>query len=96
MASFSQPAHGTAQGLSDLFSICFQDDNVQDFDTRWDQISMGTSEMPLENVLEGLYKNRLQGSEQLQHVICDVQPRIESRSRGAKLSKIEEDGETTY
>ena len=30
----------------------------------------GKSEMPLENVLEGLYKNRLQGSEQLQTVFA--------------------------
>ena len=30
----------------------------------------GTSEMPPENVLEGLYRNRLQGSEQLQTVFA--------------------------
>ena len=41
-------------GLSDLFSICLQDGDVQDCDTRWDQILVGTSEMPSENVLEGL------------------------------------------
>ena len=61
-------AYDTAQGLSDLFSICLQDDDVQDFDIRWHQILLGTSEMPPENVLEGLCKNRLQGSEQLQTV----------------------------
>ena len=27
-----------AQGLSDLFNTCLQDDDVQDFGTRWDQI----------------------------------------------------------
>ena len=37
-------------------------------DARWDQILLGTSEMPLESVLEGCYRNRLQGSEQLQTV----------------------------
>ena len=34
--------------------FCSQSD-VLDFDTRYDQILLGTSEMPLENVLEGLY-----------------------------------------
>ena len=53
----STGAYDTAQGLSDLFSICYQDDDVQDFDTRWAQIFLGTSEMPPENVLEGSYKN---------------------------------------
>ena len=33
-----------AQGQSDLFNICLQKDDVQDFDTRWDQILLGTSE----------------------------------------------------
>ena len=41
----STGAHDAAQGLSDLFSICLQDDDVQDFDTRWDHILLGTSEM---------------------------------------------------
>ena len=61
----STGAHDTAQGLSDLCSICLQDDDVQDFDARTDQILLGTSEMPPENVLEGL-NNKMQGSEQLQ------------------------------
>ena len=61
----STGAKDTAESLSDLFSICLQDDDVQDFDTRWDQILLRTSEMPPENVFEGLYRNRLQGSEQL-------------------------------
>ena len=43
----------TPQGLSDMFNICLQDDDVQDFDTSWGQILLGTSEMPPENVLEG-------------------------------------------
>ena len=64
----STGAYDTAQGVSDLFSICLQDDDVQDFETTWDQILFGTSEMPPENVLEDLYGNRLQGSEQIQTV----------------------------
>ena len=66
----STGACDTAKGLSDLFSICLQDDDVKDFDTRWDQILLGTSEMPPENVLEGLQRKRLQGSEQLQTVFA--------------------------
>ena len=59
-----------AQGLSDLFNICLQSDDVQDFDTRWDQILSGTSEIPHENVLEGLCKMKLQDSEQLQTLLA--------------------------
>ena len=49
-------AFDAVQGLSDLFSMCLQDDDVQDLDTRWDQIFLGTSEMLSENVFEGLHK----------------------------------------
>ena len=38
-------AYEAVQGLSDLFSIRLQNDDVQDFDVRWDQ------------ALEGLYKS---------------------------------------
>ena len=34
----STGAYDTAHGLSESFSICLQHDDVQDFDTRWDQI----------------------------------------------------------
>ena len=62
-----------AQGLSDLFNICLHDDDVQDFDTRWDQVLLITSEIPEENVFEGWYKMKLQGSAQHQTVLalCD-------------------------
>ena len=59
-----------AQGLSDLFNICLHDDDVQDFDTRWDQVLLTTSEIPEENVFEGWYKMKLQGSAQHQTVLA--------------------------
>ena len=55
----STGAYDTAQGLSDLFSVCLQDDDVQDFEKRWDQILLGTSEMPPENVLEGFVQKQI-------------------------------------
>ena len=34
------------QDLSDLFNIRLQNDDVQDFDTRWDQALLAASEIP--------------------------------------------------
>ena len=31
-------AHDTVLGYADLFSVVLQDDNVQEFDTRWDEV----------------------------------------------------------
>ena len=58
------------QGLSDLFNIRLQNDDIQDFDTRWDHALLAASEIPTEIVLEGLYKSELQDSVQLQTVLA--------------------------
>ena len=63
-------ASDAAQDLSDVFNICLENHDVQDFDTRWDQILSGTAEMHPENVLEGLYQKKLQISEQPQTVLA--------------------------
>ena len=45
-------AFEAVQGLSDLFNIRLENDDVQDFDTRWDQALLAASEIPTEMVLE--------------------------------------------
>ena len=43
----------------DLFSITLRNDNVQDFDARWDEILLSMSKTPTDDVLERLYKLRI-------------------------------------
>ena len=66
-------AQEAIQGLSDLFSIRLQNDDVQDFDVRWDQALLTANDMPSDVILEGLNKSKLQDSVQLQTVLalCD-------------------------
>ena len=47
-------AFEAVQRLSDLFSIRLQNDDVQDFDVRWDHALLSASEMPSDVILEGL------------------------------------------
>ena len=63
-------ASEAVQGLSDLFNIRFQNDDVQDFDVRCDQALLSASEIPTEMILEGLCKSKLQDSVQLQTVLA--------------------------
>ena len=51
-------AYEAVQGLSDLFSIRLQNDDVQDFDVRWDQALLSASDMPSDVILEGLCKSK--------------------------------------
>ena len=41
-------ADDAAQGLSDPFNIRMHEDDIQDFDTRWDQALLTASEIPTE------------------------------------------------
>ena len=57
-------------GLSDQFSFRLHDNDVQDFDTRWDQALSAASEIPTDTVLEGLCKSKLQVSVRRQTVLA--------------------------
>ena len=50
-------AYDAAQGLSDLFNARLQNDDVQDFDPKWDQALLSASEVPTDMVLEGEKRN---------------------------------------
>ena len=58
------------QGLSTLFPISLQNDDVQDFDVRWDHVLLSVSEMPSDMILERLYKSKLENSVQHQTVMA--------------------------
>ena len=63
-------AYEAVQGVSDLFRKRSQDDDVQDFDTRWDQALSAASEIPTETVLEGFFKSNLKDSVRRQTVLA--------------------------
>ena len=46
-----------ALDLSDRVDVSLQGDDIQDFDTRWDQTPVSAREVPKENVLESLYQD---------------------------------------
>ena len=86
-------AYEAVQGLSDLFTISLQNDDVQDFDVRWDHALLSVSEMPSDMILKGLYKSKLQDSAQLQTVLAlyDQEPQWK-----AELLTSEESCKTSY
>ena len=47
-------AHDTVLGYADLFSVSLRHDDVQDFDTRWDEILISMTKIPPNDVLDSL------------------------------------------
>ena len=58
-------AHDTILDYAGLFSVTLRADNVQEFDTRWDEILLSTTKSPPHDILESLYKLRIRESDQL-------------------------------
>ena len=62
-------AHDTVLDYADLYSITLRNDDVQEFDTRWDEILLYMTMIPPDDVLESLYKFRIHDSDQLKTVL---------------------------
>ena len=52
-------AHDTVLDYADLFSFTRRNDNVQEFDTRWDEILSSMTKIPSDDFLESLHKLKI-------------------------------------
>ena len=62
-------AHDAVLDYADLFTITLRSDNVQEFDTRWDEIILSMTKIPTDDVSESLYKLRIRESDQLKTLL---------------------------
>ena len=62
-------AHDRVLDYADLFSVTLLDDNIQDFDTRWDEVLSSMTRIPSDEIFESLYKLRTRESDQLKTVL---------------------------
>ena len=52
-----------------LFTIVFRNDDIQEFDSKWDGILLSMTKIPHDDILEGLYKLRIRKFEKLNTVL---------------------------
>ena len=62
-------AHDTVSDCADLFSVTLRDDNIQEFDARWDEVPLSMSKIPSDAFLESLYRLRRRESDQVTTVL---------------------------
>ena len=89
-------AHDTALDYADLFSVTLRDDNVQEFDTRWNEVELSMSKIPSDDALESLYKLRIHESAQLKTVLELYEKEVHQKKSMPKYQKFEDDGEKKY
>ena len=49
-------AKDSVENYADLFTIGLRNDDIQEFDSKWDGILLSITEIPSDVILEGLYK----------------------------------------
>ena len=62
-------ANDSVENYADLFTIGLQNDDIQEFDSKWDGILLSMTKIPSDDILEGLYKLRIRESEKLKTVL---------------------------
>ena len=62
-------AHDSVENYADLFTISVRNDDIQEFDSKWDGILLSMTKIPHDDILEGLYKLRIRESEKLRTVL---------------------------
>ena len=61
--------HDSVENYADLFTIILRNDDIQEFDSKWDGILLSMTKIPHDEILEGLYKLRIRESEKLKTVL---------------------------
>ena len=62
-------ANDSVENYADLFTIGLRSDDKQEFDSKWDGILLSMTQIPSDDILEGLYKLRIRESEKLKTVL---------------------------
>ena len=61
--------HDSVENYTDLFTVVLRNDDIQEFDSKWDGILLSMTKIPNDDILEGLYKLRIRESEKLKTVL---------------------------
>ena len=62
-------ANDSVENYTDLFTIALRNDDIQKFDSNWDEIPLSMTTIPSDDFLERLYKSRIRESEKLKTVL---------------------------
>ena len=62
-------ASDSVEKYADLFTIGLRNDDIQEFDTKWDGILLSMTKIQPDDILEELYKLRIRESEKLKTVL---------------------------
>ena len=81
-------ANESVENYADLFTIALRNDDIQEFDSKWDGILLSMTKIPSDDILEGLYKLRTRESEKLQTVLEVYDLEIHQKKAGPDYHRL--------
>ena len=73
---------------ADLFTIVLRNDDIQEFDSKWDEILLSMTQIPHDDILKSLYKLRIRESEKLKTVLELYNMEIHQKKAGPDYHRL--------
>ena len=80
--------HDSVGNYADLFTVVLRNDDVQEFDSKWYEILLSITNIPSDDILEGLYKLRIRESEKLKTVLDLYNMEIHQKKLGPDYHRL--------
>ena len=81
-------ATDSVENYADLFTVVLRNDDTQEFDSNWDEILLSMTQIPSDDILEGLYKLRIRESEKLKTALELYNVEIHQKKAGPDYHRL--------
>ena len=81
-------ANDSVENYPDLFTVALRNDDIQEFDSKWDGIFMSVTKIPPDDTFERLYKLRIRESEKLKTVLELYNMEIHQKKAGPDYHRL--------
>ena len=82
-------ASDSVENYANLFTISLRNDDIQEFDSKWDGNLLSMTKIPPDDILEGLYKIRIRGFEKLKTVLELYNMEIHQKKAGPDYHRLQ-------
>ena len=81
-------ASASVENYADLFTIGLRNDDIQEFDSKWDGILLSMTKIPSDDILERLYKLKIRESEKLKTILELYDLEIHQKKAGPEYHRL--------
>ena len=78
----------SVENYTDLFTLGLRNDNIHEFDSKWDRTLLSMTKIPPDDILEGLYKLRIRESVKLKTALELYDLEIHQKKKGLDYHRL--------